>query len=62
MATLPDTDPRTLGLTERAALIEENPACGVCPHSLAGHDAISSRFCSATLTGALTRGCVCPSS
>jgi hypothetical protein len=37
-------------------------ACEVCPHSWAGHDAISSRFCSATLKGALTRGCVCRSS
>ena len=35
------------------------PACDVCPHSLARHDAISSRFCSATLTGALARGCIC---
>jgi hypothetical protein len=37
-------------------------ACEVCPHSWGGHDAISSRFCSATLKGALTRGCVCRSS
>ena len=38
------------------------PACDVCPHSLVGHDAISARFCSATLTGALARGCICPGS
>jgi hypothetical protein len=36
-------------------------ACDICPHALAAHDAISLRFCSATRTAALTRGCVCPS-
>lgn len=37
------------------------PTCDVCPHPVARHDAISSRFCSATLHGALTRGCICSS-
>ena len=37
-------------------------ACEMCPHALSAHDAISLRFCSATLAAALTRGCVCPSS
>jgi hypothetical protein len=35
--------------------------CDVCPHPAAAHDAISRRFCDATLTGALSRGCICRS-
>lgn len=34
--------------------------CPVCPHAWSGHDATSTRFCTATMTSALTRGCVCP--
>jgi hypothetical protein len=37
------------------------PLCDVCPHVLAGHDAISLRFCRATLDGAIGRGCICRS-
>jgi hypothetical protein len=37
-------------------------ACDMCPHPVAAHDAISLRFCSATRSAALSRGCVCPSS
>ena len=36
-------------------------ACDVCPHPRADHDAIASRFCSATGNGAIARGCVCRS-
>ena len=36
------------------------PMCGVCPHPLSHHDAISLRFCRATETSSLDRGCVCP--
>jgi hypothetical protein len=40
----------------------EAGACAVCPHPLAGHDAISLRFCRASEAQAsTTRGCVCPS-
>jgi hypothetical protein len=39
--------------------IVETGACAVCPHPLAAHDAISSRFCQATQAAAATRGCVC---
>ena len=45
--------------TTRPAVAEG--ACEMCPHPLSAHDAISLRFCSATRTAALTRGCVCPS-
>lgn len=44
---------------EPAALADA--ACDVCPHPRADHDAIAARFCSATGSGALTRGCVCRS-
>ncbi len=36
-----------------------SPACDACRHDLDGHDAIGRRFCSATVAGALTRGCIC---
>ena len=35
-------------------------ACDACPHSLSSHDAISLRFCQATIHMAKTRACVCP--
>ena len=40
---------------------EQAPAatCDVCPHPAAAHDRIGQRFCDATLTGAMTRGCIC---
>src|SRR4051812_15252709 len=34
--------------------------CEVCAHSMADHDPIAGRYCSATLANALTRGCICP--
>jgi hypothetical protein len=34
--------------------------CPVCPHAVATHDAIGTRFCRVTATRALTRGCTCP--
>ncbi|MHA6624261.1 RGCVC family protein [Pseudonocardia sichuanensis] len=33
--------------------------CAACPHDRDAHDRIGTRFCSATITGALSRGCVC---
>jgi hypothetical protein len=33
--------------------------CDVCPHPADAHDVIGRRYCEATLTGALTRGCIC---
>ena len=46
---------------DRSAALAQT-ACGVCPHPLATHDAISLRFCRATQAQAATRGCVCRSS
>ena len=34
-------------------------ACAACPHDRDAHDAIGSRFCSATIAHGLSRGCVC---
>ena len=33
--------------------------CDACPHPLSGHDAISLRFCRATVAIASSRACVC---
>ncbi|WP_218150798.1 RGCVC family protein [Actinokineospora terrae] len=34
--------------------------CAVCPHPWGSHDRISARYCAATIAGAQTRACVCP--
>jgi hypothetical protein len=34
-------------------------ACAVCPHPMDAHDIIGTRYCSATASGGLDRGCVC---
>ena len=39
----------------------DEPRCDVCPHAVSRHDAIGLRFCHATLTGAVARGCICRS-
>lgn len=46
---------------EDAAEATNQKTCDVCPHLDANHDAIASRFCSATGNGAIARGCVCQS-
>lgn len=33
--------------------------CAVCPHPWAFHDRIAARYCTATVAGAFSRGCVC---
>jgi hypothetical protein len=33
--------------------------CAVCPHAWTAHDAISARFCNATVAGQFERGCAC---
>ncbi len=53
------TSPALPVTTERPSVVA---VCDVCPHPVASHDAIGLRFCSATFDGAMTRGCVCPSS
>jgi hypothetical protein len=33
--------------------------CAACPHPRDRHDTIATRFCTATVTGGFSRGCVC---
>ncbi|WP_222263141.1 RGCVC family protein [Modestobacter marinus] len=54
------TSPALPATTERSS--SAVATCAVCPHPVASHDAIGLRFCQATLNGAMSRGCVCPSS
>ena len=39
--------------------VEPGTACDVCGHPTAVHDAISLRFCKATMLQALSRNCIC---
>ena len=55
--TAPTSTPSPIDLPLPAA----QTVCDVCPHPAAAHDAISRRYCDATLTGATTRGCICRS-
>ena len=64
--TAPTSTPAPAGLPagppQSDPLLSGAPAtCDVCPHPAAAHDRIGQRFCDATLTGALTRGCICRS-
>jgi hypothetical protein len=33
--------------------------CSTCQHPWGDHDTLSARFCAATATGGLARGCIC---
>jgi hypothetical protein len=48
---LPAANPSTGARADRA--------CAACPHDWDAHDAIGTRFCSATNARGLNRGCVC---
>jgi hypothetical protein len=39
---------------------EGAPSCPTCAHPMDAHDAIALRFCRATASQSLSRGCVCP--
>jgi hypothetical protein len=43
--------------TDMDAAVEET--CLACAHPEDAHDVISTRYCTATIAGALTRGCAC---
>lgn len=38
---------------------ETSGVCNVCPHQWHEHDALGVRYCTATTTSALPRGCIC---
>ena len=52
------TSPAPAGMVAVAAP-GPGAGCAACPHLLADHDAIGSRFCQATVDGDISRGCVC---
>lgn len=37
----------------------ESPVCAMCSHPSEAHDVIATRYCAASASGALSRGCVC---
>lgn len=37
----------------------ESPVCDMCSHPREFHDVVASRYCAASASSALTRGCVC---
>jgi len=41
------------------AVDEVATGCAACPHAWDFHDRIAARFCTATIAGKFTRGCVC---
>jgi hypothetical protein len=38
---------------------EVTAQCAVCPHPWTFHDRIAARYCTATVAGKSSRGCVC---
>lgn len=42
-----------------AANGEVATGCAACSHPWTAHDGIAARFCTATVAGKFTRGCVC---
>jgi hypothetical protein len=40
-------------------VLEPVDVCDVCLHAISGHDPIATRYCHATQTNALSRGCIC---
>jgi hypothetical protein len=46
-------------VVELVPVVLDQPMCGMCLHPLESHDAIATRYCEATASSALARGCVC---
>jgi hypothetical protein len=55
---LAPADPTTAGSAASGATAAGDLVCH-CGHVLTGHDPVGARYCRATLSGALTRGCIC---
>lgn len=56
------TDLTDLG--EAAVVVDDravggSPGCQTCGHACEIHDSIASRYCAATASSALSRGCIC---
>jgi hypothetical protein len=37
----------------------ESPVCDMCSHPIEFHDVVALRYCAASASSALSRGCVC---
>jgi len=60
ITSAPDTQSTTVRTTTPRDLDETEVACPACPHPRDAHDAIGTRYCTATIaSGAAGRGCVC---
>jgi hypothetical protein len=62
MATtdLAPNDPGTsTSVTTGGVAVADEQVCPACAHPWDAHDVIGTRFCTATVAGALTRGCAC---
>ncbi|WP_212612754.1 RGCVC family protein [Pseudonocardia hierapolitana] len=57
----PTDAPRALSTSSTTSAPEGGTdlRCAACPHDRDAHDPIGTRFCTATIAGALSRGCVC---
>jgi hypothetical protein len=58
MATTEVAPEKPDSTTDMQTSVDET--CVACAHPWSAHDVISARYCTATVAGALTRGCVCP--
>ncbi|WP_249933023.1 RGCVC family protein [Blastococcus sp. CCUG 61487] len=43
----------------RTTPVVSAPGCDACPHPVTDHDAVSARYCRATVASGLERGCIC---
>ena len=59
-----DLEPAVAGEPVAEAAIQtearEREECMACGHGPERHDRIAQRYCDATVSGALTRRCICP--
>ncbi|WP_142104327.1 RGCVC family protein [Pseudonocardia cypriaca] len=58
---IPPTDARPVAPSSSTTSAPEvdTVSCAACPHDRDAHDAIGTRFCAATIAGAVPRGCAC---
>jgi hypothetical protein len=55
----PSTDALVIDVVDVETAGLQLPVCGMCLHPSEAHDAIATRYCEATASSALARGCVC---
>jgi len=48
-----------IGQTAEQTRTPVTDVCAVCPHPWTFHDRIAARYCTATIAGEFSRGCVC---